>query len=98
MIFFFEISKKVEIKDGVLQGCLKINRLAVEVGTRMNFEPSGTSLTDRSIIIQNVKPRFDESSPPREVCYSGNVNLGSPNPLKTYPLMSKVRSRSSRMR
>lgn len=80
--FSFEISKKVEIKDGVLQGCLKVKRLAVEVGTRMNFDPSGTSITDQSILIQNVKPQFDESSTPREVCYRGNVDLGSPTPLQ----------------
>ncbi len=80
--FSFEVSKKVEIKNGVLQGCLKINRLAVEVGTRMNFDPVGTNLSDRSIIIQNVKPQFDESAPSREVCYKGNVDLGSATPLQ----------------
>jgi hypothetical protein len=80
--FSFSVSKKVEIKDGVLQGCLKINRLSVEVGTRMNFDPQGTSIQDSSILIQNVKPSFDESSTPREVCYRGNVNLGSPTPLQ----------------
>lgn len=80
--FKFEISKKVEIKNGVLEGCLKVKRLAVEVGARMNFDPSGTNLSDRSVLIQNIKPQFNESEPPREVCYKGNVDLGSTTPLQ----------------
>lgn len=80
--FSFEVSKKVAIKNGVLEGCLKVKRLAVEVGTRVNFDPTGSPISDRSILIQNVRAGFDESEKPREVCYKGNVDLGSAQPLK----------------
>lgn len=80
--FSFEVSRKVEISNGVLQGCLKIKRLSVEVGAQMNFDPSGSPISDKSILVQNVKPGFNESSPPREVCYQGTVNLGSSTPLQ----------------
>lgn len=80
--FSFELSKKTEIKDGVLQGCLKVKRLSVEIGAQLNFDPSGTHINDNSIRVQNIKSGFDETASPREVCYKGTVNLGSPNPLQ----------------
>lgn len=80
---------KVEFKNNEANLCFKINELSIKMSTSLSLDTRGTSLTDKSIDINNINPVLDS---PRELCITANINVGSENPVSNIKIVPQGNS------
>ncbi len=76
--------KSIDYQGKDARLCFRITELTLNLGTQFNFDTTGTNLTDRSVVVTNIRGSLDKA---KDICVTAKIDLAQARPISNVKLV-----------